>query len=135
MLDLKRSQARVAAASRPHFPDAPLPAYLEQYYWWACLRPASLRVFDHPWAVNAILWGQYRRLCDAAIVEMAPGTEVLQLACVYGDLSPRLARHLGRSGRLDFVEIAPIQVANTRTKLNDALPLTRDYIAAAELTD
>ena len=66
---------------------------------------------------------------------MAPGTEVLQLACVYGDLSPRLARHLGRSGRLDFVEIAPIQVANTRTKLNDALPLTRDYIAAAELTD
>ena len=120
-----------AAALSVGAPAAPaIPGYLERYYWWAYLRPASLRVFDHPWVVNAILWGQYRRLCDAAIAEMAPGTEVLQLACVYGDLSPRLAVHLGQSGRLDIVDIAPIQVANTRAKLN-ALPWANTHVANA----
>jgi SAM-dependent methyltransferase len=130
VFDLTPQQDRVAAVSGAGYPDAQLPDYLERYYWWAYLRPASLRIFDRRWVVNAILWGQYRRLCDAAIAEMAPGTEVLQLACVYGDLTPRLARHLGPSGRLDVVDIAPLQIDNTRAKLK-GMPWANAYVADA----
>ena len=94
-----------------------IPDYLERYYWWAYLRPASLRIFDHPAVVSAILWGQYRRLSDAVLAEIAPGSRVLQLACVYGDLTPRLVDHLGPRGRLAVVDAAPIQVENLAAKL------------------
>ena len=76
-----------------------LPDYLVRHYRWAYLRPTSLRIFDRPLVVSAILWGQYRRLSNAALAEIAPGANVLQLACVYGDLTPRLARHLGPAAR------------------------------------
>ncbi|HEU02654.1 MAG TPA: hypothetical protein ENH89_20550 [Aurantimonas coralicida] len=69
-------------------PDGADLDYLERVYWWAYFRPASLRIFDHPAVVSAILWGQYRELCATAIAEIAPGERVLQMACVYGDLSP-----------------------------------------------
>jgi len=107
-----------AAALSVGAPAAPaIPGYLERYYWWAYLRPASLRVFDHPAVVSAILWGQYRRLSDAALAEIAPGANVLQLACVYGDLTPRLAGRLGPEGRLTVVDVAPIQIENLVAKL------------------
>ncbi len=94
-----------------------VPAYLERYYWWAYLRPAALRVFDHTPVVSAILWGQYGRLKGAVLNEIGAGQRVLQAACVYGDFSPALARHLGPGGRLDVIDVAPIQVANCRRKL------------------
>ena len=40
-----------------------------------------------------------------------------RLACVYGDLSQRLARQVGPEGALDIVDVAPIQIANIRRKL------------------
>jgi SAM-dependent methyltransferase len=94
-----------------------LPAYLEETYWWAYLRPASLALFDHTWVVSVILWGCLKRLKRAAFAELKPGLKVLQAACVYGDFSPHLARTLGAQGRLDILDIAPIQVANCRRKL------------------
>lgn len=94
-----------------------LPDYLERTYWWAYLRPASIRIFDHKVIVSAILWGQYRRLSDTVLTRIAGGDRVLQLACVYGDLSQRLARQVGPEGALDIVDIAPIQIANIRRKL------------------
>ena len=96
-----------------------MPAYLEDNYWWAYLRPASLKVFDHTPVVSAILWGCYKRLKRAAFVELIPGQKVLQAACVYGDFSSHLARLLGAEGGLDIVDIAPIQVANCRRKLRE----------------
>ncbi|UPH70004.1 hypothetical protein LGT41_0009240 [Abyssibius alkaniclasticus] len=58
-----------------------LPDYLVRHYRWAYLRPTSLRIFDRPLVVSAILWGQYRRLSNAALAKIAPGANVLQLAC------------------------------------------------------
>lgn len=78
---------------------------------------ASLRLFDHPAVVSAILWGQDRRLCNAVLAETAPGMNVLQLACVHGDLTPRLAGRLGPEGRLTVVDAAPIQIENLAAKL------------------
>ena len=98
-------------------PRVALPDYLERTYWWAYLRPASIRIFDRRAVVSAILWGQYRRLSDMALTQIASGDRVLQLACVYGDLSARVAQQVGPKGALDVIDIAPIQVANTRRKL------------------
>ena len=96
-----------------------LPDYLVATYHWAYLSPLGLAVFDHPAMVSAILWGNSRRLQRAAFAEIQPGQTVLQPACVYGDFSSRLARHLGPSGRLDVIDVAPIQVENCRRKLVD----------------
>lgn len=117
--------------------DSPaIPYYLERHYWWAYLRPTSLRVFDHPAVVSAILWGQYRRLCDAALSEVRPGQQVLQLACVYGDLTPRLRDRLGPQGRLEVVDVAPIQIDNLAAKMgHDPRVALRVADAAAPGTD
>ena len=114
MFDERDASARdgCAGAASPAVPE-----YLERVYWWAYLRPASIRIFDHPAMVQAILWGQYRRLSDRVLARITPGARVLQLACVYGDLSKRLARHVGPTGALDIVDVAPIQIAHLRTKL------------------
>ncbi len=112
MLDAARADRNPPADIQSAIPD-----YLEQHYWWAYLRPASLRIFDRAPVVSAILWGQYRRLSDSVLTHIAPGDRVLQLACVYGNLSERIAGRVGPSGGLDIVDIAPIQIAHVRGKL------------------
>lgn len=105
-----------------------LPAYLEETYWWAYLHPRAVQVFERQWLVNLILWGNYARLRDAALGELsAPATgRVLQIACVYGDFTQRLAQRLGAEGRLDVIDVAPVQLRNLRKKLKNA-PRVRLY--------
>ena len=77
-------------------PNATVPSYLERHYWWAYVHPNAVRVFERQWLVNLILWGNFRRLRDAAIDLLGDPIRgrTLQVACVYGDLTPRLlARH------------------------------------------
>ena len=74
-------------------------------------------MLDNPMVVSAILWGNYARLKRTALEEVVPGQNVLQAACVYGGFSADLARRVGPAGRLDVVDIAPIQVENCRRKL------------------
>ena len=95
----------------------PIPAYLVDHYGWVYLHPASIMVFDHSPVVSAILWGQYGRLKQAVFAEILPGGRVLQAACVYGDLTPGLARLVGAGGHLDVVDIVHLQVANCQRKL------------------
>ena len=89
-----------------------VPTYLRRYYWWAYLRPAALRIFDHTPVVSAILWGGYGRLKRATFAEIGAGDRVLQAACVYGDFSRDLAKLVGNHGHLDVVDVVPLQVAN-----------------------
>jgi len=100
-------------------PDAAptVPDYLRETYTWAYLHPFAVRFFDRPWIVSAILWGNYDRLIETALAEVTPGQNVLQAACVYGAFSPRLAARIGPEGRLDLIDVAPIQLANARPKL------------------
>ena len=97
-----------------------IPGYLEDTYWWAYLRSGSIWVFEREWLVNLILMGNMHRLTNAVLDEIgneAPG-EVLQLACVYGDFSNRLATHLKNSrSQLHVLDIASIQLRNARRKL------------------
>ena len=94
-----------------------LPEYLRKTYTWAYLRPGSLRLLDNSVVVSAILWGNCRRLMRTAFDEFLPGQRVLQAACVYGDFSVELARRVDRHGRLDVIDVAPLQVENCRRKL------------------
>jgi len=94
-----------------------LPDYLVDTYSWAYLRPRSLHLLDRHLVVNAILWGNYRRLVREACGEFVPGDRVLQAASVYGNLSSRLADKVGDHGFLDVIDIAPLQVAHCRRKL------------------
>jgi ubiquinone/menaquinone biosynthesis C-methylase UbiE len=104
----------------------PIPHYLEAVYWWAYVHPHAVTVFERGWLVNAILFGNYARLRDRALAELGDpvrGT-ALQLACVYGDLTPRLLARLGPDARLEVVDILPIQLQNLRAKLPDDTRLT-----------
>jgi ubiquinone/menaquinone biosynthesis C-methylase UbiE len=104
------------AVAAPH--ARPIPRYLEQVYWWAYVHPRAVHVFEREWLVNAILFGNYGRLRDAALTELGERVRgrTLQVACVYGNLTPRLRQRLAPDGRLDVVDILPIQLANLAKK-------------------
>lgn len=97
----------------------PVPSYLEQLYWWAYVHPNAVNVFEREWLVNAILFGNYGRLRDAALAELGePITgHTLQIACVYGNLTPRLLSRMAPDARLDVVDILPVQLDNLGKKL------------------
>ena len=92
----------------------PIPDYLKKNYWWAYLHPRSVAIFEHQWIINSILWGHYDRLRNSALDEL--GAEIsgrtLQVACVYGDLTPELAQRQLPGARLDGVDVAPKQLKN-----------------------
>ena len=95
----------------------PIPDYLQKVYYWAYLNPRNVRLLDRRVVVWAILWGNDHRLQRAAFEELEPGIRVLQPASVYGDFAPNLAKHLGPDGKLDVVDVAPVQVESCRRKL------------------
>ena len=99
----------------------PLPAYLQQTYWWAYLHPAAVRFFERQWLVNLILWGNFARLRDLALDEIGQSIagDVLQVACVYGNFTERLIERLAPTGRLDVVDVAQVQLENLKGKLKD----------------
>lgn len=96
-----------------------IPEYLVKTYSWAYLTPASLVVFDNPFVTSSILWGNMLRLVRAACEEFEPGQRIMQAANAYGNLSGELARTVGPDGRLDVIDVAPLQVEHVRKKLAD----------------
>jgi ubiquinone/menaquinone biosynthesis C-methylase UbiE len=103
-----------------------IPAYLTRTYWWAYVHPQAVRLFERRWLVNVILWGNFGRLRDEALDPLGatlPG-RTLQIACVYGDLTSRLAARIKPGGRLDVVDVLPIQLDNLASKLRAGGPVT-----------
>jgi ubiquinone/menaquinone biosynthesis C-methylase UbiE len=126
-----------AAAHDGHVgPQKPrsIPHYLTETYWWAYVHPGAVRVFERQWLVNLILWGNFALLRDGALDELGSTVRgrTLQVACVYGDFSLRLAERVGPGGSLDVVDVLPIQLQNLRRKLPASAPvrlLQRDSTA------
>ena len=97
-----------------------IPDYLRKTYWWAYLHPKGVKFFERQWMVNLILFGHYNYLRDQAIsqIQSAPlQGGILQIACAYGNLTPRLASLLNRNVQLDVVDVARIQLKNLKRKL------------------
>ena len=113
-----------------------VPRYLRAHYWWAYIHPKAVRLFERQWLINLILWGNYRRLRDAALSELGdalPG-RTLQVACVYGDLTSRLSQRVAAGGgALDIVDVLPIQLENLRRKLPRDAPVRLLARDSAEL--
>src|SRR5215468_7390840 len=104
---------------------AVIPDYLHETYWWAYVHPRAIRLFERQWLVNLILWGNFAKLRDAALEALGtslPG-RTLQVACVYGDFTPRLASRVADGGSLDVVDVLPLQLANLRRKLSPGVPV------------
>ena len=59
--------------------------------------------------MNLILWGKYVMLRDEAVAELGETLEgrTLQVACVYGDLTPRLAKRVPPGSTIDIVDVLP----------------------------
>lgn len=106
-------------AAEPTRPRPEIPNYLSKVYWWAYVHPRAVYVFERQWLVNLILWGNFGRLRDAAIELLKPGMSgrTLQIACVYGDLTPKLADSVPAGGSLDVLDVLPVQLDNLRRKL------------------
>ena len=96
-----------------------IPLYLRQLYWWAYVHPNAVQLFEREWLVDLILFGNYARLRDAALCELGATVtgSVLQVACVYGNLTSKLRERLGPDGRLDVIDVLPIQLKNLSEKL------------------
>jgi ubiquinone/menaquinone biosynthesis C-methylase UbiE len=107
-------------------PPQAIPNYLQETYWWAYVHPNAVSFFERQWLVNLILWGNFARLRDAALAELGrevPG-RTLQVACVYGNFTERLAARIAPGGSLDVVDVLPIQLRNLREKLPASAPVT-----------
>ncbi len=107
-----------------------IPHYIRACYGWAYVNRGNASLLDREPIVAAILFGNNRRLRQALLSEIAPGQSVLQAAHVYGRLIPDIARWIGQQGRLDVIDIVPLQAALCRRKLQ-GLPQARVRIADA----
>jgi ubiquinone/menaquinone biosynthesis C-methylase UbiE len=108
------------ATAENHNPAPEIPEYLQDTYWWAYLHPKSFYFFERKWVVNLILWGNMKRLTEMVLEELTeePQSRILQIACVYGEFSSKVAEHLDKTGsRLEIVDVAPIQLENVEKKL------------------
>jgi ubiquinone/menaquinone biosynthesis C-methylase UbiE len=114
-------QARAPAPQ----PGVAIPDYLVETYWWAYVHPRAVSLFERQWLVNLILWGRYSKLRDAALEAVGRdyGGHTLQVACVYGDLTQRLAALCAGRGTLDVVDVLPVQLWNLARKLSRSLPV------------
>jgi ubiquinone/menaquinone biosynthesis C-methylase UbiE len=115
---------------------ATIPPYLRETYWWAYVHPNAVRLFERQWLVNLILWGNFARLRDAALDALGdkPEGRTLQVACVYGDFTTKLSRRVAAAGgRLDVVDVLPIQLRNLRDKLDRDAPVGLIQRDAAKL--
>jgi ubiquinone/menaquinone biosynthesis C-methylase UbiE len=115
---------------------AAVPAYLNDTYWWAYVHPNAVKLFERQWLVNLILWGNFARLRDAALDSLGakPEGKTLQVACVYGDFTTKLAQRVAAArGKLDVVDVLPIQLQNLRRKLDREAPVSLIQRDAAQL--
>lgn len=132
-------ETALVSCDRPQRRALEIPRYLQEVYWWAYVHPRAVNLFEHEWLVNTILFGNYARLRDHALDALGRTIQgnTLQIACVYGNLTPRLLARLAPAARLDIVDILPIQLKNLRAKLpsDPRVTLLHGDSSALELPD
>lgn len=106
-----------------------VPEYLEKNYWWAYLSPIGVKFFDHPFIVNRILWGQYQKVAQTVVTELANNANdkactdeqvISGISCAYGNFIPMMANQLNAK-TINLFDVAEIQLAQAKKKIA-ALP-------------
>jgi ubiquinone/menaquinone biosynthesis C-methylase UbiE len=112
-----------------------IPPYLQRTYWWAYINPNAVTFFEKQWVINLILWGNFVRLRDKTLDELGSRIKgnTLQIACVYGDFSSKLAQRIADGGTLDIVDVVPIQLDNVRAKMHPTAPVRTMQIDSSSL--
>lgn len=104
------------------------PLYLAKHYWWAYLWGPATWFFDHQPIINAILFGQYKKLMNTTMntLQQRPSGRTLQLTCVYGCLTPTLCDTI-EPDKLHITDVAMVQLklAQGKIKQNNQLLATR----------
>ncbi|NDU91060.1 MAG: class I SAM-dependent methyltransferase [Ferrovum sp.] len=95
-----------------------VPEYLARYYWWAYLWRWGIWFFDHQLVINLILFGQYDRLLKRTLAQLTKnhGEKILQLTCVYGNLTPNLLASTDNEVHLCDVATGQLQLAQRKTR-------------------
>lgn len=111
-----------------------VPEYLARYYWWAYLWSKAVWFFDHQMIINAILFGQYQALMRATLERLkhAPLDRVLQLACVYGSLTPNVIQ-LMKPSSMHITDVVPVQLTLAKSKAVDKSSLLATRMNAESL--
>lgn len=114
-----------------------LPEYLTRYYAWAYVWPISVWFFDHQPIINAILFGNYNRIMANTLRLLDPETagSTLQIAAVYGKLTPIIARDIDD---LHLIDAARIQLDLTKRKveaIGRSIKLARMHAEALDYDD
>jgi ubiquinone/menaquinone biosynthesis C-methylase UbiE len=141
-LPISSASPSAGTSAPPPLPQV-IPRYLESVYWWAYVHPRAVQVFEREWLVNTILFGHYATLRNHALAALAePGQPIrgrtLQLACVYGNLSPRLLGRMADDATLEVVDVLPIQLRNLQAKLpadDPRVTLTQSDSSALRMPD
>lgn len=96
-----------------------VPDYLRKHYWFFYLWPTSVKFFDLKPVINAILFGHYSKLVNKTLelVNTDPNARVLQLTCVYGDLTSELISKV--RGEFHICDVAETQINLTQDKIAD----------------
>jgi len=115
--DIPLSDTLVDLPNRSTSQGVAVPAYLSEVYNWCYLAPRNVELLDRSIVVDVLLFGNARRLMRAALAEIEPGQRVLMATHVYGDFIKRLAEWVGPEGRLDVIDVAPIQVEHCQRKV------------------
>lgn len=106
------------------FHQGGIPRYLARHYWWAYLWRPGIWFFDHETIINSILFGQYDVL-SAITAEKAtnvkPGSNVLQLSCVYGHLSGALNIRVSGS-HFHITDVSRLQLQTVKRKMKNSSP-------------
>ena len=111
-----------------------LPDYLVRCYGWAYLWPPAVWFFDHQPIINAILFGNYRKVMNETMRLLQPeqAGKTLLIAMAYGELAPKVA---SRTDNLHIVDVAPIQLEAAARKLDKAgLEASLGLMNSEELT-
>lgn len=93
-----------------------LPDYLVRHYNWAYVWPFSVWFFDHQPIINAILFGNYRKIMDNTLrmMRLENAGKTLQIAAVYGELTPKIAEKVDQ---LHLMDAAGVQLRAATRKL------------------
>lgn len=115
----RRGKESVVATTAVHKEPLSVPDYLRIHYWWAYLHPRAVRLLERQWLASLILWGNYTRLCDAVLQQYGRRLEgrSLQIGCVYGNFTSRLAQCVQQDAVLEVVDVLPGQLRNLARKL------------------
>jgi len=97
-----------------------IPDYLAKNYWWAYLSPVGVALFDHPFIVNRILWGQYHHLVKdcSALLGQQKTDKLAQISCAYGEIIPNAG--IGANAeQIYLLDVASIQLEKAYAKIKN----------------